>query len=60
MSGLFNENGNFIQALRGDSESQRSHIGTMTTAIPLLCWAYQKTQDDSLREKIVSHCDTTM
>jgi len=63
MSQRFNPNGNFFQQ-NGEIDSsptaQKIEINTMASAIPLMCWAYEKTQDPRFKQMILQHCDATI
>lgn len=59
----FNPNGNYLQNFReidNSSERQQIQIDTMTAAIPLLCWAYQQTNNNNIENIILNHCDSTI
>ena len=57
----FNKNGGFIQTAGEiiDSDKQRIYVDVMTTALPLLLYAYQQTHNSSFKEIIIRHCDAT-
>jgi len=61
MASRFKEVGGFIQASGiTDSDTQTIFIDTMTTALPLLSWAYTQTNNDSIRDVIIRHCNATI
>jgi len=62
MASRFNESGGFIQTSGEitDSNTQHIFIDAMTTALPLLSWAYTQTNNDLFRYIITEHCDTTI
>lgn len=62
ISGRFNENGGLIQMIGeiDNSDTREIQIDAMTTALPLLSWAYAQTNDNYLRNIIVRHSDTTI
>ncbi len=62
ISRRFNPNGKCLQTDGeiNSSANQKIFIDAMTTALPLLIWDYLQTGNKNIREKIISHCSSTI